>query len=258
MWIYKCENPRGVFVVVHGAAEHHGRYDWLVKRLNEGGFHVVLGDLPGQGKTVGRRGHIESFDEYIKTITSWYKRAEQFGLPIFILGHSMGGLSVIQTLLKKQLQPQAVILSSPCLGLVKPASKSVQMLANLLDKVAPKFRFPTNLEKGSETRCEVMRKRDESDPLIVKKVSVRWYKELNLAMKTSHERTEEFPDIPLLVLQAGEDLIVKKEDVLIWFNKLRIKDKTYKEWPGLYHEVFNEPEKENVFLVTKSFIDLHL
>lgn len=252
---FTCKQPKGVAVVVHGAREHHGRYKWLVEQLTKESFHVILGDLPGQGLTEGQRGHINSFNEYVETITHWYIAAEQYNLPIVLIGHSMGGLSVIQTLLNRKINPKAVILSSPCLGLVKPATKLQTAMLPILNLVTPRLQFPSNLERGSETRCEAMRQRDEIDPLLVSNISVRWYKELTRAMKHSHKHTKIFPDIPLLVLQAGNDLIVKKEDVRTWFDRLTVTNKTYKEWPGLYHEVFNEPEKEDVFLVAKSFIE---
>lgn len=258
MWVHESKNAKGVFVVVHGANEHHARYKWLVNKLVEDRFHVVIGDLPGQGENPEFKGHIESFQEYIDAITEWYERAVQFQLPVFLFGHSMGGLAVIQTMLKRKLAVNAVILSSPCLGLVNPPSKLKHYSAFILNKVSPKLRLQSNLKPGSGTRCEEMRKWDENDPYSVKKVSVRWYFELEAAMKASHEKVMHFPDVPLLLLQAGDDLIVDKEAVIPWFNNLKITEKYYKEWPDLYHEVFNEPEKEKVYKVARMFTELHL
>ncbi|MFN7250523.1 MAG: lysophospholipase [Anaerobacillus sp.] len=256
MWVWECEKAKGVFVLVHGANEYHVRYQWLIQKLIDEGYHVVMGDLPGQGRNPVSQGHVDSFQEYIDTIEQWYERAKQFQLPIFLLGHSMGGLAVIQTMLQKKLPVRAVILSSPCLGLVDPPSKLKRYSANILNKVTPKLRLPTNL--AAVTRCEEMIKRDETDQFIVKKVSVRWYNELTKAMANSNKEVGNFPDIPLLVLQGGSDLIVDKKAVSQWFNQLQITNKYYKEFPELYHEVFNEPEKETVFHVAKQFAELHL
>lgn len=258
VWVWECENPKAVAVIVHGANEHHGRYTWLVEKLVKDQFHVVMGDLPGQGEDPKHKGHIDSFDDYLTTIETWYKRAAKYELPIFLIGHSMGGLAVIQTMLKKNLDVCAVILSSPCLGLVNPPSKLKQYSSVVLNKLSPKLRFSSNLPKGSNTRCEQMRKFDETDPLSVKKVSVRWYQELVTAMEDSFKHVNHFPNVPLLLLQAGDDLIVDKKEGIRWFDGLPNHDKYYKEWPGLYHEVFNEPEKETVYRVTKSYMDLHL
>lgn len=256
MWVWESERAKGVFVLVHGANEYHVRYQWLIQKLIDEGYHVVMGDLPGQGRNPKTPGHVDSFQEYIDVIETWYERALQFELPVFLLGHSMGGLAVIQTMLQKQLSVNAVILSSPCLGLENPPSKFKSYSGLLLNKISPKFRMPTNLPEV--TRCEEMRQRDEKDQYIVKKVSVRWYHELTNAMANSHKEVQHFPDVPLLVLQGGDDLIVDKKAVYHWFNQLTVTDKYYKEFPGFYHEVFNEPEKETVFHVAKRFAELHL
>ena len=86
--ILTSAEPHGIVVIVHGSGEHSGRYKWLTKQWNENGFHVVIGDLPGQGETDGLRGYIDSFDEYIQTIVTWVKEAEKMNLPIMLLGHS--------------------------------------------------------------------------------------------------------------------------------------------------------------------------
>jgi lysophospholipase len=258
MWKWTAEKEAaGTVVVVHGANEHHGRYDWVIKQLNEAGYHCVSGDLPGQGTTTRRRGHIDTFDEYINTIEGWFIEAQKFGLPIYILGHSMGGLAVIRTLMEKKLPVQAVILSSPCLGLVHLPSKGKEALSLLLNKVAPSIRLATNIPEGSATRNEVIRTRDKEDKLIVKKVSIRWYRELTASIKYAFDHYKEFPNVPLLLLQAGDDLIVDKESVKQWFNGVNLEEKWYKEFPSLYHEVLNEPERESVFEYVKRFLFLH-
>ncbi len=256
MWVWESENAKGVVVLIHGANEYHVRYKWLIQRFIDEGYHVVMGDLPGQGRKPKARGHIESFQEYIDTIAVWHTRALEYNLPTFLVGHSMGGLAVIQTMLQKQLKVNAIVLSSPCLGLVKPPAKLVQYIAIPINKCIPTLRLPTNL--AQVTRCEEMLARDEADEFMVKKVSVRWFFELKHAMSTSHQKVATFPNVPLAILQGGDDLIVDKKAVFDWFNKVPLKEKYYKEFPGLYHEVFNEPEKETVFDIAKSFLETHL
>ncbi len=258
MWTWKTKKDAiGTIVVVHGANEHHGRYDWVIKQLNEAGLHCVSGDLPGQGTTTRRRGHIDAFDDYIQTIEKWYLEAEKFGLPVYILGHSMGGLAVIRTLMEKRLSVKAVILSSPCLGLVHYPSKGKEAVSVLLNKLAPSVRLATNLPEGSATRNEEIRIRDREDKLIVKKVSVRWYRELIGSIKHVFDHYKDFPNVPLMLLQAGDDRIVDKMKVMQWFNAVQLQEKWYKEFPSLYHEVLNEPERDHVFNYVKKFLFLH-
>jgi lysophospholipase len=259
MWTWTTDQDeiKGTIVVVHGANEHHGRYDWVIRQLNDSGFNCVSGDLPGQGTTTRRRGHIDTFDEYIFTIEKWFLEAQKLEGPVYIFGHSMGGLAVIRTLMEKKLDVKAVVLSSPCLGLVHYPSRGKEALSLLLNKLAPGVRLPTNLPEGSATRNEEIRVRDKQDKLIVKKVSVRWYRELTASMKHVFDYYKTFPNVPLLLIQAGDDLIVDKEAVKRWFNGIYLEEKWYKEFPSLYHEVLNEPERENVFEYVKSFLYLH-
>ncbi|TLS39033.1 alpha/beta hydrolase [Pseudalkalibacillus caeni] len=256
MWTKETENPQGVIVIVHGAGEHHGRYEWLIKKWLTEGYNVVIGDLPGQGTSTRRRGHIDSFDQYIETIEKWVERAAEFDLPVHLIGHSMGGLAVIRSLMEKKLPVSTVILSSPSVGLESPPPKGLEVASVVLNKVVPGLRLNSHLEPGIATRNEEIKARDMEDNLLVRKVSVRWYRELVKAMKIAVEHPDKFPDLPLLVMQGGADAIVDKDIVLKWFNRLAITDKSYKEWDGLYHEVFNEPEREEVFYMAKEFINV--
>src|SRR5690625_4840620 len=123
MWTWEVSEPRGVIVIVHGAGEHHGRYKWLAEKWNEHGFEVIMGDLPGQGKSRGKRGHIQSFSQYIDVVGEWIEAARKRNLPILLLGHSMGGLIIIRLLMERAIVVHGVILSSPCLGLSQPPPK---------------------------------------------------------------------------------------------------------------------------------------
>lgn len=80
---------RATIILVHGAFEHMGRYKELVERFRRDGFSVIYGDLPGQGLSDGKKGHIRSFGDYVETIQSWYEQADP-EKAVFLLGHSMG------------------------------------------------------------------------------------------------------------------------------------------------------------------------
>ncbi|GGE48976.1 phospholipase YtpA [Pullulanibacillus camelliae] len=251
MWVWKTalKVPKGVIVIVHGAGEHHGRYEWLKRQWLKAGYHVILGDLPGQGKNAEHRGHVDSFNEYIVTLRKWIDKARTFKLPYVVFGHSLGGLVVIRTLQESRLRPDAVVLSSPCLGLKVPPPSWLKKAVSPFNLFVPRFRIPIKRsgENVLATHNKEILERDALDPLIVKKISLRWYFELDLAMEKAFQRMDRFPDVPLFILQAGNDKIVDKTKVYEWFHKIQLRNKQYKEWPGFYHEVFNEPERDVVF-----------
>ena len=249
----------GVIVIVHGAMEHSGRYKWLIDRWLLEGYHVITGDLPGQGMTSrANRGHINSFDDYMNEVDSWVNEAYTFGLPVFMLGHSMGGLIIINMLQLKEYNLAGVILSSPCFGTLIHPPKFMDTMSKVLNLIYPTYKRPTGLTIELATRNPEVIEFDLNDSLYVTSVSVRWYRELVNAMRDAFDFDEDFPDIPVLVMQAGDDKIVDKAMVREWFNYFPASEKHYKEWPKLYHEIFNEPEREDVFLYAKSFIEARL
>ncbi|RBP93777.1 lysophospholipase [Cytobacillus firmus] len=260
MWKWETEgDANGVIVMVHGAMEHHRRYGWLIEMWRLAGFHVIMGDLPGQGMTSrSRRGHIDSFDEYILEVQDWVHAAYEFELPVFLLGHSMGGLIAIRLLQEERMNLAGVILSSPCLGLVQQPSKFLNFLSLGLNSVMPGLKMDAGLSVDMATRNQDVLDADLNDSLYVTKVSVRWYRELVSAIKLAFENLDKIQDVPLLVLQGGDDKIVNKTTVREWFNLAPFSEKRFKEWPKCYHEVFNEPEREEVFEYAKDFVNSQL
>ncbi|MGD6804907.1 alpha/beta fold hydrolase [Rossellomorea aquimaris] len=260
MWKWETEQEaKAVIVIIHGAMEHHGRYGWLIEMWRTSGYHVIMGDLPGQGMTSrAQRGHIDSFDEYIIEVKDWVQAAYQFDLPVFVIGHSMGGLVAARMMQESHINIAGLILSSPCLGLVDTPPKPIDLLSHILNKVAPHVKFSSGLSVDLATRNANVREIDSNDSLYVTKVSVRWYRELDKAVKQAFINIGKMPDIPLLVMQGGDDKIVDKSSVKKWFNELSLSEMHYKEWPKFYHEIFNEPERDEVFEYAKTFVETRL
>ncbi|SDY03233.1 MULTISPECIES: alpha/beta hydrolase [Salimicrobium] len=252
---YISVTPKAVIVVVHGAFEHGGRYRTLAEKFQTDGYSVVVGDLPGQGDDIDNRGHIRSFRQYLDTIEGWVEYAKEVEVPVFLLGHSMGGLAVIRALQEKSLPVQGVILSSPALGIKNGASKPLEAMAKVMDRLSPSLLVSYPYRPETVTRNENVWEQDRKDDKILQKVSVRWYKEFQRAIKVARDKP--FSDVPLLLMQAGEDKMVNSEDTKRWFDAQNLTEKAYKEWPGLYHELFNEPEWEEVYRYALSFIEIH-
>lgn len=256
MWKWECEGkPKAVIVIVHGAMEHHGRYGWLIEMWRQNGFHIVMGDLPGQGKTTrARRGHISSFQEYTNEVSDWVSASFQFNVPVFLLGHSMGGLIATRFVQEQKPELAGVILSSPLYKMKHAPPKYLDLAAHGLNSLTPSLKFDSGLTSEMVTRNEEVHSYDADDPLFVRKVSVRWYREVVQAMKLAAASAGEIPDIPHLIMQAGNDLVTDESAVRSFVKKVNLTELQYKEWPGLYHEIFNEPEREQVFQYTLDFV----
>lgn len=218
MWTWKADRPVGTIVIIHGASEYHGRYKWLVEMWRSSGYNVVMGDLPGQGTSTRARGHIRSFQEYIDEVDIWIDQARTLESPVFLLGHSMGGLIAIEWF-KQQRNPRitALILSSPCLGLQIKVNKVLDFASKGLNVLAPSLRVDSGLSPDMATRNADMIEADQNDSLYVTKVSVRWYRELLKTIDAAMVPTDAFLKVPLLLMQGGDDKIVDKMKVVNGF-----------------------------------------
>lgn len=251
-------DAKAVIVIVHGAQEYYKRYKWLGMKCNMSGYHVITGDLPGHGNNAKKRGHIHSFHEYIEEVTSWVKEAEKYNLPVFLFGHSMGGLTAIRTMVEKDCKVQGVLLSSPCLEIKAKPAKILEILSKPLNKLIPSMLFPSTVRPEIATSNPEMIDFYYNDSEMLTKVSVRWFREFDDNIQIAHKKVSEFPEVPLLLMQAGDDKLVDKVRVKEWFNKVNLQEKVYKEWDGLYHELFNEVKKEEVYTYMNNFIEGHL
>jgi lysophospholipase len=240
------ENEKGTAVIVHGAGEYFARYVWLSHKLNQAGFTVIGGDLPGHGRSPGKRGHIDRFVDYYTAVDHWLSKAQPQMGPVILIGHSMGGLVVTRYMQERKPAVDGVVLSSPCLGLLREVSPVLEGAAAVMNCLAPSFTISAGITADSVSRDRDIAERYRTDPHINIKVSVRWYKELKKAMQLAELQIEEYKAIPTLIMQAGDDRIVDAFTTKEWAHRLPIKDKQYYEWAGLFHEIFNEPEKETV------------
>lgn len=249
---WSVEKPRATVVLVHGTGEHHGRYEHVAAFLNHCAIEVVTGDLPGWGRSPGIKGHVDRFEQYVDGVEMWVESAiarceAEDKRPVFVLGHSLGGLIAtrfVQRYAKRQ-QLTGLILSSPCLELKLAVSPWKKRLASLLDRMWPTLRLPNDIEPHMVTRDPEIQVKYRTDPLNYPKVSVRWFRELQRAMREAWDEREQL-DIPLLVLQAGDDCLINPGGVERFLKGVTSSDVRYDCLPGLYHEVLNEPERDEV------------
>jgi len=116
---------RAIVLIVHGISEHSGRYEAVGQQLAEAGFHVVAYDHRGHGQSGGRRTYVDSFDELLDDLEDHLSEVRQLGLPVVVLGHSMGGLIATAYAVSSRPQPHYLVLSAPALGAEVPSWQRV-------------------------------------------------------------------------------------------------------------------------------------
>jgi len=259
---YIVDNAKAIVLIIHGSGEHFGRYKHVVKWLNENGISVIGGDLPGLGKAPGIRGHIDSFDDYLYKVDEWFNamKADFPNTPKFIFGHSLGGLIVIRYLEKMANKKEltGAILSSPAVSIGIDVPGWQLTTANFLRRLWPTFRLKSGITASQVSRDPLVVKQYASDPLVYSKVSINWFFEFQDAIASAWKEQEKLKDIDLLYLQAGADLLVNPEQASKFAEQVHSEQLTFHLIPELYHEIFNEPEKETYLKLMTNWIYLRI
>ena len=253
MWKWEAEEkPKAVVVVVHSAYEHHRRYARLIEKLRSSNCHIVMGDLPGHGELVKPDSvHEESFDEYYDYIKKALKVALEYDLPIFLLGHGLGATLIMRIFNKLEIECAGLILTSPWLELKKTPPKWTNALAKL--SVQQKIHHDIHLKELTRN-YEVFRLLQD-DHVYRSIITNDWYRELHLLMKSIQHSTDSIKNIPILIMTAERDKIIENAPVKSWLKKQELTEFQWKEWKNCYHDLYLEPEREEIFAYSHSFIN---
>jgi acylglycerol lipase len=252
-------DARAAVIIVHGLGEHSGRYKNVVGYLVPRGYAVYGMDLVGHGKSGGDREFVERFDDFTDTLTIHYfmVKAWQPERPIFLLGQSLGGLIASCYLLDHQDQFQGAVFSAPLVTLGESVSRATVLMARVLSVVAPRAGVAP-LDTSALSRDPEVVKAYVDDPLVFHgKTPAR----MGGAMLEGMERVAaEAPRItlPFLAIQGGQDRLVDPAGTRMLYERAGSQDKTIKFYEGLYHDVFNEPEHEQVLQDVESWLAAHL
>ena len=251
-------DARAVLILVHGLGEHCGRYMNVVNHFVPLGYALYGLDHIGHGKSEGTRELVERFEDYISTLTTYYDMVKgwQTGKPVFLLGHSMGGLIASYYLLDHQANFRGGILSAPFVKVSDSISQATIIVGKILSVVAPRARLVTLDANGISLDPEVVRAY-VNDPLVFHgKTPVRLGAELLKAMLRVRAEADRIT-LPLIILQGGGDRLIDPACGQILYDKAGSKDKTIKVYEGLYHEVFNEPERARVLKDVETWLAAH-
>ena len=257
-WLPNGES-RAAIVLVHGLGEHSGRYEYLAGHCTARRFAVHALDHYGHGKSEGLAGYVERFSVYLDGVRELltHVREQQAGAPLFLLGHSMGGLIAAAFLREAQFEFCAGVLSGPALKSDAAPPAIVLWINRLLSSLVPTLPM-IGLDPAGVSRDPEVVRAYVSDPLVHHgKVRARLIAEMMTAMKQTLSHANEI-SLPILIMHGEEDTLTSPEGSREFYAQAGSTDKTLKIYPGLYHEIFNEPEKDVVLGEMTDWLEAHL
>jgi alpha-beta hydrolase superfamily lysophospholipase len=233
---------------VHGYAEHSGRYDHVGAWLAARGCAVSGYDHQGHGHSTGRRCHVRRFPDFVDDLEIAVRMArdENPGLPLFVVGHSMGGLITASYLVERQPVITGAVLSGPALALGEEAPRLRLAAARLMSRVAPRLSVSSGLDANGISRDPEVVRAYLADPLVELTMTTR----LAAEMLASIERTAAQASkvgVPLLLLHGEDDPMCPAQGSRDFYAAVTAPGSAMEIFPKLRHEIFNEPERETVF-----------
>ncbi|HZX40695.1 MAG TPA: alpha/beta hydrolase [Myxococcaceae bacterium] len=259
------DGARAHIVLVHGYGDHLGRYRTFRDAMLAGRFAVHAYDVRGHGRSDGPRGGLRVFSEYTDELAAFVHSVHALagGAPIFLVGHSHGGLIALSWLAgpgsdaARSLGLRGLVLSAPYLGLAftPPAWKTAP--AVLLSRLAPGLPIPTGIASADLSRDPAWQRSTDEDPLYGRKATPRWFTEHTRAQAEVLAAGARL-GIPVLLMLPGDDHVASAVVSRRWFETLTTPDKRLREWPSMRHEIFNELGKEDVYAETSRWISEHL
>lgn len=243
--------PRGDVLLCHGLAEHMGRYDHVATALTKAGWRAWGLELRGHGDSEGKRGHVNAWQEYVDDLAA---AAAAVGGPHYLLGHSMGGTVVLDALRGTLPFPvRGVVLSNPMLGFAVEAPGWKIGLAGFLSRYLPRVSLGNELVPANLSRDPAVVESYAKDPRVFRTITPRWYTEALGAIQRIFEHAPRY-DTPLLALTSTADRICDNT-ATVTFSTRYGGPTTRTCYGPLYHELFNEPEKERIFGDVVAWLD---
>jgi alpha-beta hydrolase superfamily lysophospholipase len=239
-WAAPHQGLRGRVHVIHGLGEHAGRYEGLAQRLRAQGFEVWAHDHRGHGRSDGPRGvlpHTAALIDDAAGVLRQVQAAHDDGLPCVVLGHSMGGLVAAALVARATERVDGLILSSPAMALA--LSWPQQRLLAFMHRWAPDVTISNGLHPERLSHDPALVAAYVNDPWVHSRVSARLI----------HGMLDQAPGvfsaaaqwrIPTLLMFAGDDALVDPEGSRRWASAAPASILQAQEFPGLYHEIFNE------------------
>lgn len=262
-WI--VEKAAGTIVITHGLGEHSECYQRLVDGLSPLNMNIYGWDLRGHGRSEGKRGIMYDFLDFCEDLKIFMKyiKDQNATFPLFLLGHSMGGLICNRMILSlneselKALNLTGLILSSPLCALVVHVPKIKKAIGKVFSKWLPEIAFLRDFHNSKLSRDRNVVNEYKHDHLRHNKINPRLFFDLNHHCQYLLDHASQIK-LPIIVMQAGYDNLVSVDASKEYFEKITSSDKTLKLYEGYYHEIFNDIGREKVYSDLISWLKRYL
>jgi alpha-beta hydrolase superfamily lysophospholipase len=255
-----AQAPCAVLAIVHGLAEHSGRYMNVVNHFVPLGYAVYGLDHRGHGKSSGLRGYVDSFSDYLNDLETFLGvvRRNHLNKPFFMLGHSIGATIATAYLCQhKGSGINGLIASGVNIKVGKSFSPLQAVLGRILSRLSPKTGVAL-IDASAISQDKAVVRAYVEDPLVYKgKIRARTGIEI---LKTMQKLPQQITclELPILVLHGTADHLADPDGSRILYEGVASEDKTLKLYEGFYHEIFNEPGRRQVLSDIENWLKVHM
>lgn len=239
---WRVRDPKAIVLICHGIGEHCGRYTNLIDALRGRAVSIYGSDHRGSGQSEGKRGHVDDFSKYFRDIKKFAEevvKRENPNIPIFLLGHSLGGLIAEHYALNYPEDLCGLVLSAPAILQTVPVAVWKKVLSKMFSNVLPQFTVNNGIDPRLISSDQTVVENYLNDPLVHDRVSIRFFREYAKFARRGAVMASKLT-MPILLVHGDQDRIVCVKSSEIIFNAARSEDKQLEVFRGLYHEVMNE------------------
>lgn len=243
---HAATSPRARVLVIHGFAEHSGRYLELLDALADAGFDALAFDLRGHGRSEGRRAHLRRFEDYLDdTRAAFAAMTAGTDGPALVFGHSMGGLIATHFAASEPQHCRALALSGPMFARALAVNPVKLLAAHVLGRLLPVFSMPSGITGAHLTSDPDEIARHDADPLILHQARAGWFVALEGAMAAAPAAVARLT-MPLYLMHGEADPLTAFDASRALFPSAPSTDKTFVPLPGLRHETLHEIGRDKV------------
>lgn len=257
-WLPESKNTKAIVIIVHGLKDHSSRYADAAIKLSQNDYAVYAYDHRGHGDSEGQRVWVDSFDDYVADLETYYDyvKAKAPDKPIYLFGHSMGGAIVTTFALQQRRQLAGIILSAPALKVTDDVGAFLIGSTKVIGTIMPTLAvFELKDEKFSRDP-EVVNAM-KNDPLVIQgNGPAKTAKELLKAIAYINEHMHEL-NVPFICLHGKKDVITNPEGSKELYQKAVAKDRAIKLYADTYHDLLHEPNKDVILKDIINWLNFH-